>query len=287
MSYPINYPTPQGANVQIFRGGDIQTSQSGTRDWVKPQGASFIWFTLIGAGGGGGGSCFNTSDPLLYYGGGGASGNVTNFMCPAFLMPDQLKIRIGNGGNGGGSGTDNTTGTTGDAGQSTQVLYQQQNNLGYELLIASGGGAGSGANAGASANGSNGSASAADTGGPMTAAGFFNTTAGQSGASGGSGTLNVDGLTFLNGGIGSYYATGVTTGYYGYKASNLNGYSQISPIIMSLSGSDPIGVSSPKNRASPFGSGGNGGGDIANNVSSSGNTSGTRGGDGLAIIVTW
>jgi len=286
MSYPINYPTPQGANVQIFRGGDIQTSQSGTRDWVKPQGASFVFFTLIGAGGGGGGSCFNTTDPLLYYGGGGASGNVTNFMCPAFLMPDQLKIRIGNGGNGGGSGTDNSTGTAGASGQSTQVLYQQKNNLGYELLIASGGGGGQGASAGASTNGGGGNNAAANDGGPMTAAGFYKSTAGQDGLNGGNGTISVDDLTFLTGGIGAYNTAGEIAGYYGYTASNLNGYSQISPIIMSLSGSDPIGVSSPKNRASPFGSGGNGGGDFSL-TTSAGNTSGTRGGDGLAIIVTW
>lgn len=287
MSYPINYPTPQGANVQIFRGGDIQTSQSGTRDWVKPQGASFVWFTLIGAGGGGGGSAFSTADSVIYFGGGGASGNVTNFMCPAFLLPDALKIKIGNGGNGGGSGPNDSTGTSGAAGQPTQVFYQQKDGTGYELLIATGGDPGSGANAGASSNGSGGSASSADAGGPMTAAGFFKSTSGQGGASGGAGTLNVDGLTFLNGGIGCYYAGGVTTGYYGYKASNLSGYSQISPVIMSLSGSDPQGVSAPKNRASPFGSGGNGGGNLSNTTSSSGNTGGTRGGDGLAIIVTW
>ena len=46
MSYPINYPTPQNANVQILYKTD---------DWVKPQGASFAWFTLIGGGGGGAG----------------------------------------------------------------------------------------------------------------------------------------------------------------------------------------------------------------------------------------
>jgi hypothetical protein len=287
MSYPINYPTPQGANVQIFRGGDIQTSQSGTRDWVKPQGASFVWFTLIGAGGGGGGSAFNTADVLLYFGGGGASGNVTNFMCPAFLLPDGLKIRIGNGGNGGSSGSNDGVATTGADGQPTQIFYQQKNSNGYELLVASGGGGGTGASAAGSTNGVGGTASPADSGGPMTAAGFYNAITGQNGGAGGTGTLNVDGLTFLNGGIGCYYATGITTGYYGYTASNLSGYSQISPLIMSLSGSNPSNTTAVKNNASPFGSGGNGGGDIANSVSSSGNTRGTRGGDGLAIIVTW
>ena len=74
MSYPINYPTPQGANVQIFSEGGT------TSDWVKPQGVSFVWFTLIGAGGAGA----NTANT------GGGSGAVTNFMCPAFLIPDML-----------------------------------------------------------------------------------------------------------------------------------------------------------------------------------------------------
>jgi len=54
MSYPINYPTPQGANVQIFqcrvRGA---AATAWTHEWVKPQGASMVWFTLIGGGGGG------------------------------------------------------------------------------------------------------------------------------------------------------------------------------------------------------------------------------------------
>ena len=80
MSYPLNYPTPQGANIQIF-GSEGQNG--GTQTWVKPQGASFVWFTLIGAGGGGDGSS------------GGASGAVTNCMVPAFLIPDSLQIQVG------------------------------------------------------------------------------------------------------------------------------------------------------------------------------------------------
>jgi hypothetical protein len=50
MSYPLNYPTPQNANVQMFYAGEFT---GGTQTWVKPQGASFVWFTLIGAGGAG------------------------------------------------------------------------------------------------------------------------------------------------------------------------------------------------------------------------------------------
>ena len=116
MSYPIKYPTPQGANIQIFQGGDLTTaSHNKTRDWVKPQGASFVWFTLIGAGGDGDS-----------FGSGGGSGAVTNFMGPAFLIPDRLNITVGKGGvsvNGG----------------STYVYYQQKDGTGYLLLAADGG----------------------------------------------------------------------------------------------------------------------------------------------------
>jgi hypothetical protein len=79
MSYPINYPTPQGANIQIFESGGT------TSDWVKPQGASFVWFTLIGGGGSGSGTQ------------GGGSGAITNCMVPAFLIPDVLQINVSSG----------------------------------------------------------------------------------------------------------------------------------------------------------------------------------------------
>jgi len=83
MSYPLNYPTPQNANIQIFNGSEGQSNA--TQIWVKPQGASFVWFTLIGAGGGG-----DTATR------GGGSGAITNCMVPAFLIPDSLQISIGN-----------------------------------------------------------------------------------------------------------------------------------------------------------------------------------------------
>lgn len=99
MSYPINYPTPQGANIQILYR---------TEDWVKPQGASFVWFTLIGGGG-------NGSSPT-----GGGSGAVTNCMVPAFLIPDVLRVNVSTG---------NSVDTT--------VVYQQKDSTGYTLLTAS------------------------------------------------------------------------------------------------------------------------------------------------------
>ena len=102
MSYPINYPTPQGANIQIFKRGNVVS------DWVKPQGASFVWFTLIGPGGNGG-------SPV-----GGGSGAVTNCMVPAFLIPDVLRVKVGYG----------------IGAIDTEIRYQQKDTTGYKLLEA-------------------------------------------------------------------------------------------------------------------------------------------------------
>lgn len=276
MSYPIKYPTPQGANVQIFRGGDANTTAHvATRDWVKPQGVSFVWFTLIGAGAGGGGGALDATTPADYYGGGGASGNVTNFMCPAFLIPDVLQVAIGKGGTGG-IGSTNADAGAGTNGNNTQIIYQQKNGTGYQLLIASGGAAGEGGQYSSGRSGSGGSGQAADTGGPMTAAGFYNATGGQTGANGNT-TISTNGLTFIMGGDGANTSSATITGYYGYTAKNVFGYSQISPIIMAISGS-PSGTPVTRSAPSPFGCGGNGGYPAAN---------GSTGGDGLAIIVTW
>lgn len=261
MSYPINYPTPQGANVQIFRGGDTNIS----KDWVKPQGASFVFFTLIGGGGGGGGN-YDGVPGDDNAGGGGASGNITNFMCPAFFLPDRLQVAVGKGGLGAAYAGLLNPGTSGSVGQSSQILYQEKAGNGYLLLEASGGGGGGGAPDG-STIGTGGTAAAVNTGLAITAAGFFSSTAGQNGTSAG---VTGNGLTFLLGGGSG--TTETMTGYYGYVAKSGDGYGQIQPIIQSIAG----GVAK-----SPFGAGGCG---AAPSL-----TSGRApdGGDGLVVIVTW
>jgi len=275
MSYPINYPTPQGANVQMFRRGSTQF------DWVKPQGASFVWFTLIGAGGGGGGGAFNSVDNDFWYGGGGASGNVTNFMCPAFFLPDQLRVTVGGGGAGGARAL-NTTAGTGSAGVLTSIVYQQKNTTGFVLVQASGGGGGSGGNS-VGLNGAGGTASAADTGGPMTAAGFYQSVGGQNGAE--AVVITTGNSTFLMGGSVGRFPTSTITGYYGYTAQGYSGYSQLSPIPLSIPASySDDGNTVVKQTINSFGCGGNGGTD-SNGPGPY--TNGGRGGDGLAIIVTW
>ena len=188
MSYPINYPTPQGANVQIFNAPNRSGANNGVT-WVKPQGASFVWFTLIGSGGNGDGTT------------GGGSGAVTNFMCPAFLIPDELSIRVGS------------------SSATTAIRYQQKDGTGYLLLSAE---SGTGSTGGA--------ATAANA---FTAMGFYQSVAGQAG-----GTTNIlaSNTTFLGGGASS---GGTQASNYGYAlgtASNQNGFFQMYPIIVGAGG---------------------------------------------------
>jgi hypothetical protein len=200
MSYPINYPTPQGANVQIFQGGDPQTTgHLFEKTWVKPQGASFVWFTLIGAGGG------NDSGGSFLSGGG--SGAVTNCMVPAFLIPDSLTVIVGKGGSGGVNGTQ------------TQILYQQKTGTGYSLLTASPGDAG----------GAGGAGGTAMTANYFAAMGFFQSVAGQNGA----GTVTPSTTTFLSG--GNYTGVPVTANY-GYSTTT-SGFFQMQPIIVGVGAS--------------------------------------------------
>ena len=192
MSYPINYPTSQNANVQIFT--EDTTVGEAEFTWVKPQGASFVWFTLIGAGGTG------------YGGAGGGSGAVTNFMCPAFLIPDSLQIRIG----------DSTT-------QNHTIIWYhtyQINAGGTDLLTAE--------------TSSYTTAGNAMTSNFFTCMGFFQSVAGQNG---GPGNISAATNTFLSGGS---LDTQSQTSNYGYSSGPPNtdrtGFFQFQPIIVGTSG---------------------------------------------------
>lgn len=200
MSYPINYPTPQGANVQIFQGGDPQTAgHYYEKTWVKPQGASFVWFTLIGAGGGGDNATT-----------GGGSGAVTNCMVPAFLIPDVLTVVVGVGGPLGGAD-----------GGSSSVYYQQKDTAGYLLLTAQGGN-------------SSGGAGTASTSNYFSCMGFFQSITGQTGTTG---SQTASTTTFLSGGS---IGTQTISGNYGYQSnltgSNGGGTFRMQPIIVGTGG---------------------------------------------------
>jgi len=248
MSYPIKYPTPQGANIQIFNAGETNATQS----WVKPQGASFVWFTLIGAGGGGAASDGSS------FGGSGGSGAVTNCMVPAFLIPDVLTVLVGIGGAkgsvpGSGGGSNGTDGTA------SAIYYNGIN--GYLLLSANGGGQG--------IVGSYGSGGAASSSNYFSCMGFFQSIAGQSANS----TLTNSSTTFLGGGTST---SGTNTVNYGYTNTS-NGISQIQPIIVSSGG---ILNASGNGGNAGFGSGGGG-------TPISITAIGGNGGDGLVVIITW
>jgi hypothetical protein len=174
MSYPINYPTPQGANIQIFNTPTQSGSSITNCSWTKPQGASFVWFTLIGGGAGGDGGAV-----------GGGSGAVTNCMVPAFLIPDELVISVPLGG------------TAGNNGGQTSVKYLLKDGVSpYTLLTADGGVSG-------------GSGGGAMTSNYFSAMGIFQSRAGQAGSAG---AITASATTFLSGG-GADIPTTANYGY--------------------------------------------------------------------------
>jgi hypothetical protein len=110
------------------------------------------------------------------------------------------------------------------------------------------------------AHANNATAGAAMTANYFTASGFFQSTAGQAGASG---AQSASATTFLSGGSG-----GVTTGNYGYTASNNRpGYFMMRPIIVG------VGSSSSNTGVAGFGCG--------SGYSIDG------GGPGMVLIASW
>jgi hypothetical protein len=260
MSYPINYPTPQGANVQIFQARSNDIANSAVLEWVKPQGASFVWFTLIGAGGGGGG----VQDVNSAAGSGGGSGAVTNCMMPAFLIPDILQVRVGRGGPGGGPNG------SGSAGLRSVVLYQNKSTEGYVLLTANGGaGGGIGTPSGPATPALGGAATTASASSPtnFSAAGIVQSITGQDAS-----ISTPSPTTFLSGGVN----LGDKSANYGNVGTGV-GYFQMQPIIVGLSSKFASPVTGV-NR----GVVGCGGISISNNSDVNGS-----GGDGLVVIITW
>ena len=238
MSYPFNYPTPTNADIQIFSAQGSNSSFT----WEKPQGVSFIWFTLIGNGGNGAGGNGTSA------GGGGGSGAVTNCLMPAFLVPDILNIRVPNGKSTSGA---------------TQVNYQLKS-TNYTILSASQGTAGVTASGGVGGVPSNSNY--------FSAAGIFQSVAGQAGIVGTDRTAST--TTFLSGGAGANSTTTVT-GNYGYSHSGGPGSFQLSPIIVGLGGSN-------FNTTSGVGGVGcGGGGNIASDPTFN------YGGPGMVVIISW
>tara|TARA_R110000868_G_scaffold47021_1_gene154680 strand:- start:837 stop:1670 length:834 start_codon:yes stop_codon:yes gene_type:complete len=277
MSYPIDYPTPQGANIQIFTTGGTASNSGTTSDWVKPQGASFIWVTLIGAGGAGGDGSSTVGA------GGGGSGAVTNYMGPAFLIPDVLRVTVGATGVSGGVG-----------GAASTLVYQAKDGTGYTLLSANGGNSGTAGTAGATGG-------AASTSNYFSCMGFFQSVAGQDGAAGSGtgagGDQTNSNTTFLSGGAGGAGAAanvgGAVTANYGLVIPNTtaggtvrgaNGFFQRQPIV-GLGGAGGT-TSTTSGTAGGRGAIGCGGGGAGEDAVASG-FAGGLGGDGMVVIITW
>jgi hypothetical protein len=266
MSYPINYPTPQNANVQIYTAGGV------TSDWVKPQGCSFVFFTLIGAGGNGFGGTTSAG------GGGGAGGGQTLCLVPAFLIPDVLRVTAGKGGAGNLATT------------RTRVEYQLKAVGAYELIYAP-----NGANS-ISSNGAGSTAAAPSN--YFIAMGFGSFYAGGNGANQGANAGLTGNLVTGNGGGGASTTTGsggTSPGRFGYPTlaggagttggDGRNGISIFSNILTGQGGSG--GGGSTTGAGGNGGDGGIGSGGGGGGICTSGTSQGGKGGDGLVVIVSW
>jgi hypothetical protein len=252
MSYPINYPTPQGANIQIFNAGD-SAAFGAVQSWIKPQGASFVWFTLIGAGGAGGG--YVSGSP----GDGGGSGAVTNCMVPAFLIPDELQVNVGKGGAG-------ALASQGDTGGQTYIAYST--NITNNTILYANGGIGGDVLSGAGP----GAGGAAMTSNFFSCMGFFQSVAGQSGGTQGTASTPVASTTTFLGGGGYQPIPN-----YGYPngAASLDGFFLMQPII--------VGRGGASGNSGSFASAGIGcgsGGSVVGQPAASG-------GNGMVVIITW
>lgn len=269
MSYPINYPTPQGADVQIF--------YAGISDWVKPQGCSFVFALLVGAGGNGADAGFSSGS--YRGGGGGGSGAVMTALIPAFLMPDQLRVFVPTGGAGTGSFN------------ATRLIYQAKDGTGYTLLSQN-----NGSNSTSSTGGNSGVAASLTSFG---AACIAQSVSGQSGSNAGS-NITAPSTTFLTGGAGGGSTTtgsgGTTATNFGYPTlaggvgttggNGRDGVSILSNLIVSQGGSGGGGSTATvggNGGNAGFGSGGGGGG-----RSDSGTyATGGKGGNGLIVLISW
>lgn len=272
MSYPINYPTPQGADVQIFYRNTVAANNTRNRQaWIKPQGASFVWFTLIGPGGNGGDATTDTDASSTARGGGGGGGGIVNFLVPAFLIPDELLVSVDSGGGG-----------------DTIIFYRGTGTQAYELMRASGGNLGTNASAtgGSTNNGGGGNGSSGILTG-FNAAGIYQATFGQNGTAGGtSQTTSTDRLTM--GGPGGNGAPAASP--YGYTVGNVagrSGYGFLQPILNTTAPASPSTLYTTATAAravkAGFGSGGAG----ATSIGTNDTRFGTYGGDGLVVIISW
>lgn len=270
--YPFNYPTPQGAQLDIFDAPPSPTTNIPGVSWVKPPNAGMVWITAIGAGGGGGTGSGNGT--FFGYGGGGGGGAILNVVMPAIFCPPELTIQIGIGGS---TGVDIQTPT------STIIYYKNQ-----VMLTASSGA--NGANATASTATANGAGGAGGTASTSVLADWLDALVISEATSGAAGTTGsaaqvLSTTTCIIGG-----ASGSATSYngqYGYVATgNSPGLLTFGP-LQSFGGSRraydvSASDNEPRHRA-PNGAGGGGGGSRQTTPTCPGH----QGGHGLVVIMSW
>jgi len=191
----FNIAKPQGCDIQTFYGdGGTTSGGQNQKTWIKPRGVSHVYMMLIGGGGNGD----NTNA-------GGGSGAVTVWYGAAQHVPDSLVVAPGRGN-----------------GNNTTVSARVSNSGAIPTALLT-------ANAGVSTVGGT-----AMTANQFSASGFFQSVAGQAGASSGS---TASSTTFLNGG-----GNGAATSNYGYTCTSAGGatnagFFQTQPIIVGVGGS--------------------------------------------------
>lgn len=294
-------------NLQVFTAPDNANDVSGVtyQTWTKPSGMSMAYMLCIGSGGQGaasGGGSHNNG------GGGGGSGSQSVLLCPIFLLPDTLSIKVGlsttaNGANGGGSAIYLTS--------SMEHFSVNGGPAVTDTVLSSGGG-------GAGNNGDNGSplgqggaaGSALNAGScNYVGLGIAAFIAGQAGANGGlattgnNQTIPTTGLMCTGGASGSGYNGSTATAGGGFTSIANSLISQAAPsVTVANGGSDgphlPMpffsfggcgGSISANGGVCQAGGGGlfgaGGGGGAGSTVGSSPNNG--RPGDGLVIIYCW
>lgn len=205
----FSLPQGQHGSMQIFRCiGVPYTYQT----WVKPKGAAWCGFILIGSGGGGGNGHTRAKDGDGGGGGGGAGASVASFIMPAFALPGLLYVSVAQG----------ASATAGDV----SFLSFDRSLTTFQTLAASGGGgAAAGANGSSSGGGGGASAPAAAGARPFGQLGLFTAYAGDAGKSGGGQTgqngtsiTNVWSVSMVSGGAGGGGSTGTD-----FNGGNISG----------------------------------------------------------------
>jgi len=266
--------------------------QSG--NWIKPQGITMVYVTLIGGGGGGAGGQSTESGVAGNGGGGGGTGAISRAMISADLLEDRLIVTVGRGGTGGvpngdgavgsesrvdgivaflstimtagGSSTQGlASGTGGSGGQATTV--QTANLASMGIFISNAGGTG----------GSSGVPNI--TYGALPLAGPLSITPGCGGGTKTVSNTSTDGGSIIGAGVVPNFSGGTSEGTNGIS-SQIN---SLSPLIF-LGGTGGGG-----NGNGTGGNGGDGGIGSGGGGGGAGITGGRggNGGNGLVIINCW